>query len=573
MSGRAIGVACAALALGAAGIPGQAHPPVTGVADPARWVTIGDFRHVTALAAGDAELYVGTAGGVEIVPFLAETPSTTVTAGDGLPTSAVTALGFDQAGGRLWVGTALGLAIYDPFRGDVVQDPLGLGGQRVDAIRFADAAGPDRRSPQAGPGSIGESRAFVRAGGRWWSADPFALRAEPARAGEVPPEPPAVDPAELPFSSGRSVRGERSGRSASFPVTAVEALPDGRIAIGTWGDNAHLGHPARLEAVPVRFGLAGPGGGAVGWDGSSLWFTNAPSGSPAGRGALPRAGVADVEGIAVADGELTLWRHEYPGLRGGLPSDRVHDLAFDGTRAILATEAGLAILEGEPREWRRVPVPAAAEGETLAVAAAADGLWLGMRHGLLALRHGSGGREGGDLQLAGRWLDGRAVRAVEADGREVWVGTDLGLFRLAPRTAGAEEWVLEEARTASPGVRDLVLLPGEVVVATDRGVEILPREPSPAGPGADEPERILVGEGRLDEPPLALAADSSNLWIGTLVGLSRWDRERRRWTEYGLADGLPDVPVTGLELQAGGRLWISTPGGAVRFDYGSAGGR
>jgi ligand-binding sensor domain-containing protein len=82
-----------------------------------------------------------------------------------------------------------------------------------------------------------------------------------------------------------------------------------------------------------------------------------------------------------------------------------------------------------------------------------------------------------------------------------------------------------------------------------------------------------VEEGRLGDPPLALAADARNVWIGTALGLSRWDRERRRWTEYGLADGLPDLPVTALELQGDGILWISTPGGAVRLDYGAAGGR
>jgi hypothetical protein len=417
-----------------------------------------------------------------------------------------------------------------------------------------------------------ERRAWVRAAGRWWSADPFTLRAEPARAGEVPPERAGLDAAALPFGGGGSVRGERSGRPESFSVTAAAALADGRVAIGTWGDNAHLGHPARLGTVPLRFGLAGPGGGAVGWDGESVWFTNAPSSSPGRRGALPGAAIGDAEGIALADGQLTRWRHEYPGLRDGLPSDRVHDLAFDGSRALLATEGGLAVLEGEPGAWRRASVPAEAEGEVLAVAAAADGLWLGSRLGLLALRRGEGEGAGaggaGELRLAGRWLDGREVRAVEADDREVWAGTDLGLFRLAPRSPGEEAWVLEEVAAASPGVRGVVLLPEEVVVATDRGVEVIRRDAvrQPA-------ERFLVGEGRLDEAPLAIAGDSSNLWIGTRLGLSRWDRERRRWTEYGLADGLPDVPVTALALQPGGLLWISTPGGAVRFDYGRAGGR
>ncbi|HEY7529045.1 MAG TPA: hypothetical protein VIC56_00005, partial [Gemmatimonadota bacterium] len=420
----------------------------------------------------------------------------------------------------------------------------------------------------------------------WWSADPFTLRAEPADAGEAPRDRRGLDPAELPFGPGRTLRGERSGRPESFAATATAALSDGRVAIGTWGDNVHLAHPARLETAAVRFGLAGGGGGPVGCNGETLWFTNAPSRWPAGRGAPSRPGAGDAHGIAIADGELRRWRHEYPGLRPGLPSDRVHDVAFDGARTYLATEAGLAVLGGDPDEWRPARVPAAAEGEALAVAAAADGLWLGTRSGLLALRRVGENGDDAELLLGGRWLDGREVRSVEADAREVWAGTDLGLFRLAPRDAGADEWVLEEVGASSPGIRDLVLLADEVVVATDRGVELIARaavptaapadgQPRPPGgaAGGESAERFLVEEGRLGDPPLALAADARNVWIGTALGLSRWDRERRRWTEYGLADGLPDLPVTALELQGDGILWISTPGGAVRLDYGAAGGR
>jgi hypothetical protein len=568
------------------------HPPLSGLYEEDDWITLADFRHVTAVEAGDGEAYVGTAGGVEILSGLGDSWSGTVTAGDGLPSPVVTALAFDSRGGKLWIGTPLGLAIYDPFRGEVVQDPLRLGSVAVREIRI----GRGDASSAGAPDQAGEARLYVLAGGRWHRGDPFTLSAEPVADGEVPAAASAVDLRAIPFLGGDLVRGERSGRPESFRVTGAARLFSGRLVLGTWGANAYLYDPARLSAEPLAYGLAGQGGGALGWDGARLWFSNAPTSGPrGGRSAGSGATVEDRSALAAAAADLTGWSHAYPGLDAGLPSDRVYDVAVTRGKVVFATEGGLAVYDREGGGWSHPLSPATVADEIFAVRGAAGGLWLGTRRGLVALRWeegssdeggprrdaesevesrpgaGSISRDGsGQLagtrdspRVVGRWLSDRTVHSLAADGRELYAGTDRGLFRLAPPEADPADWTLSPVETAGTEVIDVEVLQDEVVIATDRGVEVLPR-------AGGDPQLFLVGEGPLDESPLAVAADSSNLWIGTPAGVSRWDRERRLWTEYGLADGLPDLPVLDILIQDGRYVWFSTPGGATRFEYGDS---
>ena len=415
---------------------------------------------------------------------------------------------------------------------------------------------------------------YVRTAGGWFQVDTFTFAADPVSTGSIPPPSPVVDVQSLPFLAGGVVRGERSGTRESLRVTSAAPLADRRIVLGTWGGGAYLYDSVRLSPEPLPFGLAGPGGGPILWDGDRLWFTN-PAGGPVPSALGFEPAVSDVSGLAFASADLREWRYAYPGLEPGLPSDRVYDAASSSGRTLFATDAGLALYDGPAGGWRRLSALTGGAAEVIAVEGAADGFWLGTRSGLVAMRQPAAQDEavsGADtsdaasgtsdsLRVAGRWLEGRTVTTLAADGRDVYAGTDLGLYRLSPRAPGAADWTLSLVETVGKSVRDLALTTDAVVAATDRGVEILHR-------GAGEPVRFLVGESQLDELPLAVAADAANVWVGTRAGVSRWDRTRRLWTEYGLADGLPDLPVLHVLVQDARHVWFSTPGGATRFDVG-----
>jgi signal transduction histidine kinase/ligand-binding sensor domain-containing protein/CheY-like chemotaxis protein len=65
----------------------------------------------------------------------------------------------------------------------------------------------------------------------------------------------------------------------------------------------------------------------------------------------------------------------------------------------------------------------------------------------------------------------------------------------------------------------------------------------------------------------ALCLDhSGTLWVGTLNGLNRFDRETRSFSVIGERDGLPNNAAKGILEDAKGNLWVSTGNGLCKFD-------
>ncbi|MEJ2151807.1 MAG: hypothetical protein P8Y29_02370, partial [Gemmatimonadota bacterium] len=73
-------------------------------------------------------------------------------------------------------------------------------------------------------------------------------------------------------------------------------------------------------------------------------------------------------------------------------------------------------------------------------------------------------------------------------------------------------------------------------------------------------------EGRLETPPLAVAIDDQQVWIGTDHGLVRWRLKTDEWDMYRPGDGLAGLPVRHL-WAAEDAIWASTPSGVSRFGW------
>jgi signal transduction histidine kinase/ligand-binding sensor domain-containing protein/ActR/RegA family two-component response regulator/HPt (histidine-containing phosphotransfer) domain-containing protein len=57
-----------------------------------------------------------------------------------------------------------------------------------------------------------------------------------------------------------------------------------------------------------------------------------------------------------------------------------------------------------------------------------------------------------------------------------------------------------------------------------------------------------------------------NLWIGTMDGLSKFDRDKKKFNSYFEKNGLPDDAINGILEGNDGFIWISTNNGISRFD-------
>ena len=91
----------------------------------------------------------------------------------------------------------------------------------------------------------------------------------------------------------------------------------------------------------------------------------------------------------------------------------------------------------------------------------------------------------------------------------------------------------------------------------------LPFENSDAGSRSEKTwpvERTLVSN-----EVNCIAADSSNVWIATARGVTRWDRQQDRWIHYTMEDGLANDMVNAVAVD-GQWVWFATDEGVSRYD-------
>lgn len=247
--------------------------------------------------------------------------------------------------------------------------------------------------------------------------------------------------------------------------------------------------------------------------------------------------------------------HPLLGTRNAAPPDR-RGLAEDSEGRIwLASESGLFAIDSTPpapvagpRLLKGVAVSAvAADGE--------GGLWIGSAQGLERYR-------GGTLQtvslapIAAR----TPVLALAPDGSGgLWVGTAAGLARLKKGGAGMAEipaGALHERIASLFTDRQ-----GALWMVMDRQVQRL----FGGAIGAFPPD-----SGLADLSLLAIYEDrEGDLWMGTDSGGLYMLRDRK-FTTYGVRDGLTANHVSSVLGSGAGELWVGTNGGGI--DRGGQGG-
>lgn len=331
-------------------------------------------------------------------------------------------------------------------------------------------------------------------------------------------------------------------------------------------------------------------------------------------------------------GSFRVFRNE-PGNPESLSNDICWDLFPDGQAGLwIATQDGLNRLNpvsGKVLRIRAEPARPGAlhNGNIQAVLLDRSGaLWLGGTQGLeVAPQGGNPFRTFRSVPGDGRSLSHNSVTCFSPDGRGgVWIGTDggglnrfdlkTGLFsRVRQNTSGSRGsatnavlalWTDPESPGSPVWIGDFLDGLGILDPATGRFWALTPGIPDPAGAGFGDVRAILRdrsgrmwiatnGRGlfRMDgrrftrfthdpENPsgspvsdfcLTLLEDrEGGLWIGTYVGLCRYDGKTGRFSSYMSVDrdstSLSHNWVYALHEDADGRIWVGTYDGLNRLD-------
>jgi len=234
------------------------------------------------------------------------------------------------------------------------------------------------------------------------------------------------------------------------------------------------------------------------------------------------------------------YAEKYPVEAGG-PGDDVRAIAVapEG-RVIIATKGGVYTLEN--CTWTK---PAGGpDGPAFAVYRDdAGAIWAGAWDGIYRLDGTTLKRELG--------VDAAIGCIGVFNGALVALGPD-GFFR-----KGAKGWEHLDARW-SKSVRDTVIAgDGSLYVATDTG---LFHENAHGSHLYTKNDEIMSTYIRTVE-----RAPNGQVWVGGMGGVDVFEAGVRH-AHYGTAEGLPNYNVFSITFDAGGRAWIGTELGVVRFD-------
>ncbi len=507
---------CAALALAAAA-------PLA--AQVSRWrpeerVIVEDFSWVQAIAASDEVVYAATRGGLGVYDRRFRRWEPPVTRLDGYPPERVLSALVDPSDRSVWLGTEQGVVHYQPTL-RLFERIIVPGG--VDDMMF------DGDDPFRG--------IFIESGRGWQ----FLPRGSPIPT----PAPRLPRPGRrIASATAEEVLGRVPFAAALRPLTLTdERLRQYRYTAGATVasvEEAYLGTNGygvlRVDALtaslePLPFGLLSAVAAAVTATGDGVWVGTGPSSRRVGFTHVSR--------------DAQEYRYE-EGPAAGFRFRDVRDVAERDGDLWAATDLGVIHVAGGGHE----PITTSTglpTDDAYAVAADADGVWIGTARGLAYVS------DEGVERVDARVTDAVIALALLAD--TVWVGTARGL---AVTWRGRGELLIPPDVQRVPQLADPIVAlaaAGDTVVAATFE-RILWR-----APGAEwVVERIFRDLGEI----VALAGDAGGVWIAGQRGVALYGFATRAYAIFNAPD---DLPATVRDMAVTDQfVWIATDAGLVRFE-------
>lgn len=442
---------------------------------PEDWVSYTDFRYIHSLASDLRFVYLATTGGIARFNRLTNSWDEPLTVGDGLPGTPVRIVAPDPSTRNLWVATRSRISRYNPTSESwkSFSELKGVSASQVAEI------------------GIGGEYIYARAGDGTYRLNRVV------EVWESSPEPPSgvrwyggeQDLRKYPFLAPYYVLDSRLG---IYDMTCVSE--DGfDLWVGTSGYGLFHYNSLTFAREHQLFGLAGDGVRALEKVDEVLWI---------GGGS---------DGVTLWNLRDGSWTHFEPETNYGFLSSKVREIASDSLWVWLATDEGVSRYTRVKGEWKTYTI--------------FDGLWT------------------------------NSATSLEVDGDTLWIGTEEGLCRMAK---GSEK-IRRISDFRYMEINDIVSTPSHLWLATSDGVFYLDKKRGGWRRLESPDQRLGVGTN-------SVLLDGGRIWFGTrLGGVVCYDLDEGDWENYLAPTHLPSNRVVSLGAD-GENLWVGTPMGVTRFN-------
>lgn len=254
----------------------------------------------------------------------------------------------------------------------------------------------------------------------------------------------------------------------------------------------------------------------------------------------------------------------------GLSRNLVHHIFKDSKGFMwIATDKGLDRYDGYNFEQynslqRENPLP---NDVVLCVEEDENGdLWIGTENGLFFLDYMTGliSPAGKRLNSAESYLEQRFNFIYKCKENELWLGHSQGLSVIRKTEGG--EYHLEDVYESN-GVRAMIKINGNIFVGEDNRLFRVIKDNNQHYMPLDLDEEL----NRLDGNVNTLFHDNGLIWIGTSIGLYRYDPNTERITHYlnepGNINSLSSNTITDIKRSKEGQLLVGTLIGLNIYDY------
>jgi ligand-binding sensor domain-containing protein len=503
---------------------------------PGDWISYPVARTVTSVDVGNTYVFFGTTHGITRYDYYRSVWDTPFTWSDGLENDDIRIVLYDFNTGFLWCATRAGVSYRIPSAEEWRNNSyasLGSGpvlslGSGKRYVWIEDRGGLFRSDPTVA---------------MFWQATPQEETEDQVRWRGRRAENQTESLPDLFMDAGYFFFPEgyiQDMELRRFDISTALRDDFSHLWIGTRGLGAGVADMLVSRLALLPFGPFHSDIEAMAWDGGGMWM-----------GGIFQPGKSG--GVTWWNMDEEEWIYYEAEILPELWTDCVTSIAPDVRYVWFGTTDGLARYDKSRDRWRMFSVQDNLWSNQIhTVVLGKKTLWVGTELGINRIRLPSMVVE----QVRVEALNHRRIYRLEADGDDVWAGTDRGIFRFNGKEE-AWEFVPGDPSIVAQEITAISAWGDEVWFGTENGVMAYDKVKD-AWQGFPPVHYPTAG------PIHVMAADSGVVWAGTDNGVLKYIKKENRWLRFTTNDGLLDNRVRWILLDWD-HIWFGTPRGLTRF--------